>query len=82
MMEGIHLAFDWRLLGPETACAQAASFAATTAHEVANANLKVCRSAEATDLSPARIATERPLGRMARATVNRTISLSGAGGLT
>ena len=26
-MGGVHLAFDWRLLGPETACAQAASFA-------------------------------------------------------
>ena len=42
-MGGIHLAFDWGLLGPETACAQAASFAATTAFEASSARVVFAR---------------------------------------
>ena len=42
-MGGIHLAFEWLLLGPETACAQAASFAATTALEASSARVVFAR---------------------------------------
>ena len=50
-MGGIRLAFDWRLLGLDTACAQAASFAATTPFEAAIArvpstNLLPCGAAD------------------------------------